>query len=78
MWIKLKLYRIVSNLSLCKNIVFLLPLLKNLGCYGNLKFTLTYGGEIDNLDLLLSHCRYLDKGFTEMFVEWPSTTNISF
>ena len=48
MWgIKLKLCRIVLNISFYKNIVFLLPLLKCFGCYGNLNFWLTMG------DLLL-------------------------
>ena len=39
--IKLKLCRIVSNISLY-NTTVLLPLLKHFGCYGNLKFPLTY------------------------------------
>ena len=43
----------------------------HLGCYGNLKFPLTYNGKSD-WDLVLSHCRYFDKSFTEMFVELSS------
>ena len=74
--IKLKLCRIVSNNSLYKKIVFLLPLLKLFGCYGNLKFPLTYSGKNENWDLLLSHCRYFHKSFAEMFVEWSSTKYI--
>ena len=46
--IKLKLCRIVSNNSLDKNI-FLLLLLKHFGCYGNLKFPLTYTGKSEKL-----------------------------
>ena len=45
----------------------------NFGCHGNVKFSLTYNGKSENWDLLLSHCRYFDKNFTEMFFEWPST-----
>ena len=26
-----------------------------------------------NWHLLLSHCRYFDKSFTEMYLEWSST-----
>ena len=70
--IKLKLCSIVSNISLYRNmyihILFLLPLLMHFGCYGNLKFPLTYNGKNANWDLLLSHCRYFDKSFTEMFL----------
>ena len=66
--IKLKLCRIVSNNSLYKN-CFLLLLLKHFGCYGNLKFPLTYNGKNENWDVLLPHCRYFDKSFTELFLE---------
>ena len=34
-----------------------------------LKFPLTYNGKSGNWPLLLSHCRYFDKTFTEMFLE---------
>ena len=30
-------------------------------------FPLTYNGKRENWPLLLSHCRYFDKSFTEMF-----------
>ena len=59
--------RIVSNNSLYK-ILFLLPLLKH--------FRLTYNGKRENWDLLLSHCRYFDKSFAAMFVEWSSAKHI--
>ena len=43
-----------------KNIVFMfkycMAVVKNFGCYGNLKFPLTYNGKSEHLDLLLSHC----------------------
>ena len=42
--------------------------LVNFGCFGNLKFPLTYMGKIEK-HLLLCHCRYFDKTFTEMFLE---------
>ena len=45
--IKLKLCRIVSNISLYKN-CFLLPLLKRFDCYVNLKFPLTYNGNSED------------------------------
>ena len=38
---------------------------------------MTYNGKSENLDLLLSHCRYFDKSFTEMFLEY-STKLINF
>ena len=73
---KAKLYRIVSNISFNKKKKFLLLLFKHFGFYGNLKFPLTYNWKSENCDLLLSHCRYFDKSFTEMFVEWSSTKHI--
>ena len=30
-------------------------------------------GKNENWYLLLSHCRYFDRNFTEMFLEWSST-----
>ena len=48
---------------------FLLTLLVCFRCYGNLKFPLAYNGKSENCPLLLSHCRYFDKSFTEMFLE---------
>ena len=47
----MKLCRNVSNISLKKN-CFLFPLLKHVGCYGNLKFPLTYNGKNENWGLL--------------------------
>ena len=61
------------TLASIKKHCFLLPLLKHFGFYGN---PLTYKGKTENWDLLLSHCRYFDKGFTEMFVEWFSSKHI--
>ena len=54
--IKLKLCRIVSNNSLYKKrfffffffFFFFLPLLRHFGCYGKLKFPLTYNGKSEN------------------------------
>ena len=48
-------------------------------CHGNLSnldFPLTFNGKSKNRHLLLSHCRYFDKGFTEMFIEKSSTKQI--
>ena len=42
-------------------------------CYGNLKFPLTFNGKSENRRLLLSHSRYFDKSFTEMFFEYSSS-----
>ena len=39
----------------------------------NLNFPLTYNGKSENGHLLLSHCRYFDKSFTEMFLEYSFT-----
>ena len=64
--IMLKFYRNVCCISLHKNGV-LLPLLMRFHCYG--KFPWTYNGESKNWSLLLCHCRYVYKSFTEMFVE---------
>ena len=50
--------------------------------YDSVKFPLTYNGNIESRPLLLSrryfdksfsHCRYVDKSFTEMFLELSST-----
>ena len=43
------------------------------GCYGNLYLPLTYNEKNENWHLLLSHCRYFDKTFIEMFLERSST-----
>ena len=52
---------------------------KNYGCYGNFLLLLTYNGKKkENWHLLLSHCRYFDKSFTEMFLEWSSTKRTFF
>ena len=67
-WIKLKLYRNVHSISLCKtcDIVFLLPLLRYFGCNDNLQFPKTYHGKNENW---LSHYRYFDRSFLQLFVE---------
>ena len=39
---------------------------------------MTYNGKNENWHLLLSHCRYFDKSFTEMFLEWSSTNHMNF
>ena len=47
---------------------FLLLLVKCFHCYSNFKnSSLAYNGKRENWYLLPSHCRYFDKGFTEMF-----------
>ena len=67
---KLKLCRNVHNIiSLYKNYVFfLLLLLMHFHCNGNVKFSSTYNRKSENMPLLLSHCRYFDKCFTELFL----------
>ena len=35
-------------------------------------------GKNENWHLLLSHCRFFDKTFTEMFLEWSSTNHMNF
>ena len=65
---KLKLCRNVHNIKLYKHTVLML-LLMCFRCYGNLKFRLTYNGKSERRPLLLSHCKYFDKKFTEMFLE---------
>ena len=45
------------------------------GCYGNLKFSSTYNGELEKTrHLLPNHCRYFDKTFIEFSLEKSSTT----
>ena len=39
------------------------------GCYGNLQLTLAYNGRNEKWHLLLIHCRYFDKSFTEISLE---------
>ena len=56
---KLKLCSIVSNISLYKIIVFYLLLLMHFGCYGNLKFPLTYNRKSENW----ARCGNFDKGY---------------
>ena len=58
--------------------MFLLQSDKNSGCYGNLQFPLTYNGKSGTRQFLLSHCRYLDFLFTEMFLEQSSTIHMNF
>ena len=78
---KLKLCRIVSSNSLYKNIVvFFIAVAQSLWLLCQLKsfHWLTMGkvkieiyciGKSENCNLLLAHCRYFDKSFTEMFLE---------
>ena len=40
--------------------------------------SLTFNRENENWRLLLSHCRYFDKSFTEMFLKKSSTKRIIF
>ena len=64
--IKLKLCRNVHNISIYKKIVFY--------CYCSCTFVaMTYNRKSENGHLLLSHCRYFDKSFSEIFVVWSST-----
>ena len=56
---------------------FLLPLRKYFGCYGNLKFTLTYNGKSENWDWLLFHCRYFEKSFTVLHQAYHFSPNLS-
>ena len=35
-------------------------------------------GKNENWNLLLSHCRYFDRNFTELFLEWSSTSYMNF
>ena len=62
-------------LAFTKN-CFLLLLLMYFSCYGNIKFSLTYNGKSENWHLLPFHCRYFDKSYSEMFIEWSSTKHI--
>ena len=68
MGMKLKLCRNANNNNLYKKCV-LLPLLMDFRCYGNLKFPLSYNRKSESRPLLLTHCRYVDKGFREMFLD---------
>ena len=72
MGMKLKLCRNVHNISLCRNYVTCFR------CYSNLKFTLTYNGKSEGRHLLLSYCRYFDKSFTEMFLDYSSIKYMNF
>ena len=65
----LTLCRNAHNISLYKKCVSLLPLLMCFRCYDNLKFLLTCNEKCESSPLLLSHCRYFDKSFTEMLLE---------
>ena len=58
-------------LKLCRNVhnishYVLLPLFMYYHCYGNLKFPLAY---YEKSESRLSHCRYSENSFTEMFLE---------
>ena len=73
---KLKLCRTVSKISHYKT-VFLLPLLKHFGCYGNLNFPLTYKRKSENWDVVLSHCRYFDKNYFITLSAYHFSPNLS-
>ena len=45
--------------------------------YGNLKFPYTYNDESESRPVYLSHCKYFDKIFTEIFLELSSTKYIN-
>ena len=57
-------------LAFTKLMCVCLQLLLYFSCYGNIKFLFTYNWKSENKSLLLSHCRYLDKSFTGMFLEY--------
>ena len=42
------------------------------------KFPYTYNWKSGNWHLFLCYCRYFDKSFTEMFLEWSSTDHMNF
>ena len=66
--IKLKLCRNVCLISLYKNdFVYCCWSDMCFHCYGKFKFPFAYNGKMENWPLLLSHCRYFDNRFTEMF-----------
>ena len=65
--IKLKLCSNVHNISLYKTGIFYCHCSCN--CYGNSTFSIDLNGKSKNWLLLLSHCRYFDKKFTEMYRE---------
>ena len=64
----IELCRNVHNMSLYRNYVFYCHVMY-FGCCDNLKFPLSYNVKNESRPLLLSHCRYFDKSFTEMFHE---------
>ena len=64
---KLKLRRNVHNITLIK-FHFLLSLFMCFRCQGKLKFPLTCNVKNETWQWLLSHCRYFDKSFSEMFI----------
>ena len=74
---KPKLCRNVHNISLYKSGISWYEIkLLCFHCYVNLNFPLTYNGKSENWPLLLSHCRYFDKSFSEIFIEWSSTKHV--
>ena len=68
------------SISLCENMIFIAVAFKYFACYGRqLKVSIDlHSGKNENWHLFLSHCRYFDKSFSEMFVEWASTKHILF
>ena len=75
--IKLQLCRLnVHIISLYKNYVFTV-VAQVLSLLWHLKAPVTCNGKNENWYLLLSHCRYVDKSFTEIFREKSSAKFIN-
>ena len=62
--LKLKLYMHAYDINLYKVCVFLLSLSNYFGCFGNLKFPLSYTGKSLNCQFLLFHWGFLNFIFT--------------
>ena len=60
---KLKLYLHAYDINLYKVCVFYCPC-PNFGCFGNLKFPLSYTGKSGNCQFMLIHSGYLNFIFT--------------
>ena len=61
-----------DNSVVCLNRIRVLVAMATWSCH------LTYNGKNENRHLLLSHCRYFGKSFTEMFLKQSSTKHIIF
>ena len=75
---KLKLCRNVHNISLYKNYVFYCGCSCAFSCYDNLNFPLSCNGKSESRPLLLSHCRYFDKSYTERLLQLSSIKHMNF